>query len=187
LGYLVHARCTCKLIPYIRITTPKLIITQIPTLPIILYLTSLLPYPIVPGPKNTTFHTHTFTSILLLLCLAASRLGRGIFSLTTQQLSQSQVVSSQRSSFGGTEQIFVSIFGLSHNIGSAIFNEPQEFGWLALGSIITICASVLIFVWWIYMENIGIGRWEFWSKTIGYEAVGSRRIEEDVDEQNYYN
>jgi iron-regulated transporter 1 len=102
-----------------------------------------------------------------------------MFSLTTQQLSQSQVPASHRSSFGGTELVFVSVFGLSHNIGAAVFSEPREFRWLALGSVAAIAAGVGIFVWFMRVESIGIDSWRFWGKAQRYEAVALEPVQED--------
>jgi iron-regulated transporter 1 len=151
---------------------------QIPTLPMIFYLTSTLSYPIPQSTESPTFFNHTVASLMLFFCLAASRLGRGIFSLTTQQLSQSQVPASLRSSFGGTELVFVSIFGLFHNIGAAIFSEPSQFGWLASGSVFAIAASVAMFVWFMSVENISLGGWRFWENVHGYEAVALEPVQE---------
>lgn len=153
---------------------------QIPAVPVIFYLTSTLSYPIPPSKQSPTFFDHTAASVILFLCLSASRLGRGTFSLTTQQLSQSQVSASHRSSFGGTELVFVSIFGLSHNVGAAILSEPRQFGWLALGSVTAIAASVVVFVWFMRQERISISRLKFWGKLQiqGYEAVALEPIPE---------
>jgi iron-regulated transporter 1 len=143
------------------------------------YLTSTLSYPIPQGAESPTFFSHTLASLALFSCLAASRLGRGIFSLTTQQLSQSQVPASHRSRFGGTELVFVSVFGLSHNIGAAVFSKPSQFGWLALASVIAVIASIAMFVWFMKVEGINFGGLRFWEKPHEYEAVALQPVEED--------
>jgi solute carrier family 40 (iron-regulated transporter), member 1 len=146
------------------------------------YLISTVSYPIPQSTESPTFFDHTVASIMLFFCLAASRLGRGIFSLTTQQLSQSQVPASHRSSFGGTELVFVSIFGLSHSIGAAIFSEPGQFGWLALGSVVAIAASAAVFIWFMSVESISLGGWKFWGNMHGYEAVDLGPVQESGQE-----
>jgi hypothetical protein len=101
-----------------------------------------------------------------------------MFSLATQQLSQSQVLASHRSRFGGTELVFVSISGLAHNTGAAIFSEPHEFRWLALGSVVSIGASIAMFLWFMHIENISFGSWNFWQKAHRYDAVALASVEE---------
>jgi iron-regulated transporter 1 len=117
----------------------------LPTVPILLYLTSTLSYPITRTKSSPTFHLYPYISLLLLFCLAFSRVGRGTFALVTQQLAQARVPSHQRSSFAGAEQAFVSVFGLGHNLGTAIWSSPDEFGWLALASFIAVTGSTVVY------------------------------------------
>jgi iron-regulated transporter 1 len=111
----------------------------------LLYLTSNLPYPISRTKDSPTFYSHPIVTLLLLFCLAFSRVTRGMFTLVTQQLAQARVLPHQRSSFAGTEQAFVSVFGLGHNLGTAIWSSPDEFGWLALGSFLAVMGSTAVY------------------------------------------
>jgi solute carrier family 40 (iron-regulated transporter), member 1 len=125
-----------------------MVLILLPTPLILIYLTSHLPYPIPKSSSNTTFYSYTFLSIILFFCLCASRLGRGTFALVTQQLAQSHVPSDRRSSFAGTEQSFVSIFGLLHSLGTAIWSQPNQFGWLAIGSYVGLSLCATLYISW---------------------------------------
>jgi solute carrier family 40 (iron-regulated transporter), member 1 len=127
----------------------SMVLILVPATPILLYLNYHLKYPIEKGSSSPTFYDYTFLSLVLLFCLCASRLGRGVFALATQQLAQSHVSPNQRSAFAGTEQAFVSTFGLGHNLGTLIWSEPSQFGWLALASFVTICISVGLYKSWM--------------------------------------
>lgn len=132
------------------------------TVPALFYLTDDLIYPIPRTEtkhNSPTFTSYPFTSILILSCLAISRLGRGIFSLSTQQLGQSRVEQEHRSSFAGVEVGFGSLFGLAHNLGTAIFSEPREFGVLAAGSWISLACSAALYVWWMRREKVELAWW----------------------------
>jgi solute carrier family 40 (iron-regulated transporter), member 1 len=127
-----------------------------------MYLTHVLHYPLSRTPNSPAFTAYPVATLVLFFCLASSRLGRGIFSLTTQQLAQSRLPPHQRSSFAGTETAFVSIFGLAHSLGTAIWSEPAEFGWLAFASWIMVAASAVIYVWWWMKETAKVRHWEGW-------------------------
>ena len=101
-------------------------------------------------------------TFILFFCLASSRLGHGMFSLSTQQLAQSRLPPDQRSSFAGTETAFISTFGLGHSLGTAIWSKPAEFGWLAFGSWIMVASSAAIYLWWWMKERVGVRHWEAW-------------------------
>lgn len=131
-------------------------------MPILLYLTHTIPYPLTRSSDSPTFALHPLSTLILFFCLASSRLGRGLFSLSTQQLAQSRLPADQRSSFAGTESTFMSIFGLAHNLGTAIWSQPRSFGWLAMASwIMVFSASALYLVWWSKGNKVH-GRTESW-------------------------
>ena len=131
-------------------------------MPILIYLTHVLQYPLSRTPKSPTFTNHPMATLILFFCLASSRLGRGMFSLSTQQLAQSRLPPHQRSSFAGTETAFASAFGLTHSLGTAIWSKPAEFGWLALASWIMVASSAAMYVWWWMRENARLRHWEGW-------------------------
>jgi len=149
----------------------SMFISLLPTLPIIFYLTSVLSYPIPQSSSAPTFYAYPIMSVIFLFSLAASRLGRAMLSLTAQQLSQSLVPASQRSNFAGTELALVSVFGLMHNIGAAIWSQPKEFGWLSLVSILAIGASAGLYTWWMRRGSGKIGEWKWWKRETAYSVV----------------
>lgn len=136
----------------------------LPTVPLLIHLTSALFYPMArySTNKSPTFSKYPFTSILLLGTLALSRVGRGVFSLTTQQLGQSRVAPEYRSTFAGVEMSFISLLGLGHNVGTAIFSDPRDFGVLATASWISLLCSMLLYLWWMKREGVA---WAWWKAT----------------------
>ncbi|KAF2489880.1 hypothetical protein BU16DRAFT_566978 [Lophium mytilinum] len=130
-------------------------LTLTPTVPLFAYLIHTLTYPIPPSSDSPSLTSHLPLSLFLLLLLSASRLGRGLLQLSTQQLAQARVPAHQRSSFAGTEIAFVSVFGLSHNIGTAIWSAPAQFGWLAGWSAVAVGTAAGAFGWWVRMERKG--------------------------------
>ncbi|XTI89170.1 hypothetical protein V2W45_1458060 [Cenococcum geophilum] len=122
----------------------EMFLTLAPTLPLLYYLTHTLAYPIPPSSSSPTLTSHPFLTLSLLFLLSASRLGRGLFSLSTQQLAQARVPAHHRSSYAGTEIAFVSLFGLSHHVGAAIWSHPEQFSWLALGSVGAVGSHYLV-------------------------------------------
>jgi hypothetical protein len=56
------------------------------------------------------------------------------------------------------ETSLISVFGLGHSLGTAIWSEPSEFGWLALASWVMVAgAAGLYLLWWI-REHRGVSR-----------------------------
>ncbi|OCK85430.1 hypothetical protein K432DRAFT_343183 [Lepidopterella palustris CBS 459.81] len=155
----------------------EMFMTLAPTVPLLYHLTSILPYPLPPSSASPPLGSHPLLMFTLLALLSASRFGRGLFSLSTQQLAQARVPAHQRSSFAGTEMAFVSLFGLSHHVGAAIWSKPQQFGWLALGSAVAVGMSLVMFSWWArgergHLVHLGWMGW-WWRERRGkYEGVG---------------
>ncbi|OCK89188.1 uncharacterized protein K441DRAFT_735861 [Cenococcum geophilum 1.58] len=139
----------------------EMFLTLAPTLPLLYYLTHTLAYPIPPSSSSPTLTSHPFLTLSLLFLLSASRLGRGLFSLSTQQLAQARVPAHHRSSYAGTEIAFVSLFGLSHHVGAAIWSHPEQFSWLALGSVGAVGVSSLMFGWWARRERGHLVHWNW--------------------------
>lgn len=118
-------------------------------------LTTTLHYPISreDGDKDATFHSHPVVTIALLLCLAASRLGRGTFGLATTQLAQARVPDNVRASFAGVEFSLGQIFGLLHNIGTAIYSHPRDYGWMSCASFVAVAGSACLYWTWFLRER----------------------------------
>ena len=141
-----------------------LVIILVPALPILEDLTWHLPYPIARSNTSPTFTARPTATIILFLCLAASRLGRGTLVLSTQQLAQSRIPASQRSSFAGIELVFESTFGLGHSLTAAIWSKPQQFGSLALVSMSALIASAMLYCGWVLTERGKLANWPSWGK-----------------------
>ncbi|KAF5869945.1 putative iron-regulated transporter protein [Botrytis fragariae] len=71
-------------------------------------------------------------ALFLFATLSLSRLGLWIFDLTTQQLSQTLIAPTQRSSFAGCEYSLVALFELGNYVMAIIWSRPDQFGWVAL-------------------------------------------------------
>ena len=126
-----------------------------PTLPLFLFLTTTLPYPISrkDGANDVTFHVHPVLSVALLLCLAASRLGRGAFGLASTQLAQARVPATERASFAGVEISLGQIFGLVHSLATATWSSPRDYGWLACLSFVAVAISASMYTTWFVRER----------------------------------
>ncbi|MBE7181923.1 MAG: hypothetical protein INR71_12090 [Terriglobus roseus] len=130
-----------------------------PAVPALLYLTDRLTYPIDRSPDSPSFRSHPFITLVVISAMAISRLGRGVFSLTTQQLGQSRVAPDQRSGFAGVEVALVSLMGLGHNVGTAVWSEPGDFGLLAAASWVSLSCSAVLYVWWMRREGLYLKWW----------------------------
>jgi iron-regulated transporter 1 len=65
-----------------------------------------------------------------------------------QELGQVEIPASQRSTFAGTEQSFNSLFSLCHWAATVGWNRPDQFRYLALGSLLFCGLGVGVFAWW---------------------------------------
>ena len=119
----------------------------------------MLQYPIAQNSESPTLAAYPIATIILFVCLAASRQGRGMLYLSNQQLAQSRLPPHQRSSFAGAEHAFERSFSLLHGLGTAIWSQPSQFGWLALASWIMIANSTAIYLSWWTNENAKRRRW----------------------------
>jgi iron-regulated transporter 1 len=71
-----------------------------------------------------------------------------MFDLMVQEMEQVEVPAIQRSTFAGTEQSFDSLFSLCHWAATVLWNRPEDFKWLALGSCIFLGTGTLMYAFW---------------------------------------
>ena len=91
----------------------------------------------------------------MLLCLAASRLGRGTFGLASTQLAQARVPATERASFAGVEISLGQIFGLVHSLATATWSSPRDYGFLACVSFVAVAISASMYTKWFIHERKG--------------------------------
>lgn len=99
-------------------------------------------------------------AFILFFFLSISRLGLWIYDLTTQQLTQTMTVASQRSSFTGVEYSFVSLFELGHHLMAIVFHRPEQFKWIALISLIAVLTSTVAYAGWVWKMRGHLVHWE---------------------------
>ena len=130
------------------------LLTLTPAVPIIWqFYTSWSTKPTLP----TAWQTHTILTLLLIISISSSRLGRFTSSLCTQQLAQSCIRPSSRSMFAGTEASLASTFGLAHYIATAIWNTHEQFRWVALSSVLVVAGGVGLYTFWLQSGRM-VGR-----------------------------
>ena len=112
------------------------------------------------------------SALTLFFFLSLSRLGLWIYDLTTQQLTQTMTIPSQRSAFTGVEYSFVSLFELSHNIAAIVLHRPQDFKWLASGSLCAVAISTFAYAGWVWKMRGHLVHWEKFGKSCECVAVG---------------
>jgi len=105
-------------------------------------------------------NTSIITSITLFFFLSSSRLGLWIYDLTTQQLTQTMTNPSQRSSFAGAENSFVSMFELLQNIAIIIFSRPEQFKWIAAMSFMAVTTSTVMYAAWVWKMRGHLVHWD---------------------------
>ena len=67
-----------------------------------------------------------------------------------QELGQVEIPVSQRSTFAGVEQSFKSLGELSHWLATVVWSQPEDFRWLALGSLVVTGLSAGLFKSWVW-------------------------------------
>jgi iron-regulated transporter 1 len=137
--------------------------------------TTSSPSPLLPllFPKTITTPASTPTpapllALSLFAFLSASRLGLWIYDLTTQQLTQTLVPPSSRSSFAGVENSFVSFFELSQHVATIVLSRPEQFRYLALGSWGAVAVSTCLYAGWVRRERGHLVHWDM----LGKRCVG---------------
>ncbi|KAI0415622.1 Ferroportin1-domain-containing protein [Xylaria grammica] len=99
-------------------------------------------------------------SVILFSFLAFSRLGVWIHDLTTQQLTQTLVHKTQRSSFAGVENAVVNVFEVLGAASAIAFPQVEQYRWLALASLVSVVLSWLMYSWWIRTQRGHLVHWE---------------------------
>jgi len=128
-------------------------------IPIVLLLWNLSPRSSdqvthTPRRAATTYDTSKTTSLPLIIpitlfaFLSLSRVGHFMLHLMVQELGQVEIPASQRSTFAGTEQSFNSLFALCHWAATVGWSRPDQFRYLALGSLLVASVGVIVFAWW---------------------------------------
>lgn len=98
--------------------------------------------------------------ITLFFFLSTSRLGLWVFDLTTQQLTQTMTVPSQRSSFAGVENSFVSFFELVQNVSVIILHRPDQFKQVATISFLAVALSTSMYAGWVWRMRGHLIHWD---------------------------
>jgi solute carrier family 40 (iron-regulated transporter), member 1 len=156
-------------------------------IPIVLLLWNLSPKSSDQAPtpstrEATTYDTSNTASmpaiipITLFAFLSLSRVGHFMIHLMVQELGQSEIPTSQRSTFAGTEQSFNSLFALCHWAATVGWNRPDQFRYLALGSVIVCGLGVVVFAWW--------ERKPMRKEVAGYESIGMVDVTPENDEED---
>lgn len=97
--------------------------------------------------------TVDLNSLAMFCFLSISRLGLWIFDLTTQELTQKGIPVEERSAFAGTEMAFISLFELAQWIAGAILSRPDQFQWLASGSLAAVFGSAALYATWVRSQR----------------------------------
>ncbi|KAI1151597.1 Ferroportin1-domain-containing protein [Nemania diffusa] len=99
-------------------------------------------------------------SVVLFSFLAFSRLGVWIYDLTTQQLTQTLVHRTRRSSFAGVEGAVVNAFEVLGAAAAVAFPRVEQYRWLALASLIAVAGSWGMYAWWVRSRRDHLVHWE---------------------------
>ncbi|KAF4628702.1 hypothetical protein G7Y89_g9454 [Cudoniella acicularis] len=105
------------------------------------------------SPANTSSSPHTLLTLLFFASLSLSRIGHYANLLMVQELGQVEIPLHQRSTFAGTEQSFKSACELCHWAATVLWSKPEDFRWLALGSLLVTGTSAGVFGAWVRGGN----------------------------------
>lgn len=119
-------------------------------------------------------NTNILTTLTLFFFLSSSRLGLWIYDLTTQQLTQTMTEPSQRSSFAGVENSFVSMFELLQNIVIIVLSRPEQFRWVAGMSFGAVSISTVMYTAWVWRMRGHLVHWDTIMKSCQCVRVGFR-------------
>ncbi|TVY81125.1 Solute carrier family 40 member [Lachnellula suecica] len=120
---------------------------------------------------------HISVTLLLFAFLSLSRIGHFVHFLMIQELGQVEIPAAQRSTFAGVEQSFKSLGELSHWIATVVWSQPEDFKWLALGSMLVTGLSSVVFGTWARKGQMGRN-----AISGGYEAVPLVDVNGEEDE-----
>ena len=119
-----------------------------------------------------TITSQPVLAFVLFFFLSISRLGLWIYDLTTQQLTQTMISPSQRSSFTGVEYSLVSVFELVQHLVAIVLNRPEQFKWIALMGWTAVALSTVIYAGWVWKMRGHLVHWERLGKSC--ECIKSR-------------
>ncbi|CAD6447183.1 4ec8d017-a799-404d-8a27-b26c25b000c8 [Sclerotinia trifoliorum] len=138
------------------------LINLIPVTLILWTLSSIVPTNSIPTllPRIIPSTNSILLPLLLFTTLSFSRLGLWIFDLTTQQLTQTLVTPTQRSSFTGCEYSLVAFFELGNNVMAMVWSRPEQFKWVALVSLAAVGLSAVIYAGWVRSVRGHLVHWE---------------------------
>lgn len=128
-------------------------------LPIALLLTKKIPVVLIlwslsisPDQASTPTSTSSQISFLKIIgifgFLSLSRFFHWTYELMEQELEQSEVPATQRSTFSGTGQAICSVFDLLHWIATVVWSRPDQFKGLAGASLCVVGGSAVWFWRW---------------------------------------
>lgn len=122
-------------------------------MPVVLVLQKLSPSSPNDVDNSTTAVSHIgLTTIFVLFgFLSLSRLFHWTYKLMEQELEQSEVPASQRSTFSGTGQAICSCFDLLHWLATVAWGRPEQFKGLAAASLCVVGSSAVWF--WIWARR----------------------------------
>ncbi|KAG0649553.1 Iron-regulated transporter 1 [Hyphodiscus hymeniophilus] len=140
--------------------------------PVVFALWHLSPSPVSAAPSSLSNFVSRFLAMppqrlvafMLFFFLSISRLGLWIYDLTTQQLTQTMVAPSHRSSFTGVEYSFVAFFELGQYIITVVLHKPDQFKWVASFSWIAVLLSTVAYAGWVWRMRGHLVHWERFGK-----------------------
>lgn len=139
------------------------LLALIPSVPAIWHIATSWPPTSPSSPPSTAWQSHTLLTLLVIVSISASRLGRFTSALCAQQLAQSCVGPERRAAFAGTEAGLASGFGLARYVATGLWSRHEEFGWVAVGSVVVVAGGVGLYAfWWLGRGGrggSGGGRW----------------------------
>ncbi len=97
-----------------------------------------------------------------------------------QELGQVEIPVSQRSTFAGTEQSFHSLCELTHWAATVMWSQPEQFRWLALGSLFVAGVSMSIYYTW---AKRSVGRVRVSEGGGSYEGIAMVSIGEEEEDR----
>ncbi|KAI1434666.1 Ferroportin1-domain-containing protein [Xylaria sp. CBS 124048] len=99
-------------------------------------------------------------SVLLFSFLAFSRLGVWIYDLTTQQITQTLLPKTQRSSFAGVENSVINVFEVMGAGAAIAFPRVEQYPWLALASLVSVAMAWCLYSAWVRSQRGHLVHWE---------------------------